>query len=215
MTQKNQDINWIESYLNETREIIDKLDLFHIQKVIHILEEIRNNSGRLFIIGLGGGAGSASHAVNDFRKLCNIEAYAPTDNVSELTARTNDEGFNTVFEKYFEVSRLNRKDGVLVFSVGGGDAFRDISRGIINGLSYARKVGARILGILGRDGGYTKNVAHACIVVPTINKDNVTPHTEGFQAILWHLIVWSMKVNEGKWESLKSIKSGMHTGPVL
>lgn len=207
--------NSIEQHLQETKEIIDKLDLLQIQKTINLLEEVRNNNGRLFIIGVGGGAGNASHAVSDFRKLCGIEAYAPTDNVSELTARANDDGFNSIFEGYLVGSRLTNKDAVMVFSVGGGDAFRNVSRNIIEGLSYAKKIGARILGIVGRDGGYTKGMANACIVVPVVNKDSITPHTEAFQAILWHLIVWQLKINEGKWESLKYLKSGMHTGPVL
>ena len=215
MTDNKPDTSLIEDYLNETKQIIDRLDLYSIQKTINILEEVRHNHGRLFILGLGGGAGNASHAVNDFRKLCGIESYAPTDNVSELTARANDEGWNTIFESYLEVSRLTNRDAVMVFSVGGGDAFREISRSIIHGLSYAQKVGARILGIVGRDGGYTAGVAQSCIVVPTVNNDRITPHTEELQAVLWHLIVWSLKVNENKWESLKYIKSGMHTGPVL
>ena len=173
--------------------------------MITVLKGVRDEKGRLFIIGVGGGAGHASHAVNDFRKLTNIEAYTPVDNVSEITARTNDDGFHTIFSNWLLGSNLNKKDAVLVFSVGGGNVEKNISANIVEALKFAKEVGAKILGVVGRDGGYTKQVADACVVVPVVNPDNVTPHTEAFQAVVWHMIVSHPKFQsqKGKWESTK------------
>jgi D-sedoheptulose 7-phosphate isomerase len=170
-----------------------------------ILSEARRLGGRIFFLGAGGGAGNAGHAVNDFRKIAGIESYAPTDNVSELTARTNDEGWQTVFQSYLEVSKLQPKDVVFVFSVGGGDRERNVSANIVYALEFAKKVGAKVLGVVGRDGGFTKKVADAAVVVPTMSADTVTPHAEAFQAVVWHLIVShpALKQNEMRWETLR------------
>ncbi|MDO8621538.1 MAG: SIS domain-containing protein, partial [Candidatus Levybacteria bacterium] len=175
-----------------------------INKMISILKEIRDTKGRLFIIGVGGGAGHASHAVNDFRKLTSIETYTPVDNVSEMTARTNDDGFHTIFSNWLLGSNLKNKDAVLVFSVGGGDAEKNVSANIVEALKLAKEVGAKILGVVGRNGGYTAEVADACVIVPVVNSENVTPHTEGFQTVVWHLIVSHPKFRsqKGKWESM-------------
>lgn len=196
---------YIDTYLKECSEIANKLDRKQIRKVSSIIKDIHLRQGRLFIIGVGGSAGNASHAVNDFRKLSGIEAYAPTDNVSELTARVNDDGWETVFSKWLKGSRLGKKDGLLVFSVGGGSAEKNISVNLIRAMDYAKEVGASIIGIVGRDGGYAAKVADACIIVPTVNSETVTPHTEAFQEILWHLIATSpdIKKFEMKWESTK------------
>lgn len=191
------------NYLDEVKEIVDKLDRESIQEVIRCLQRLREKKGRLFILGVGGSAANASHAVNDFRKLCGIEAYAPTDNVAELTARANDDGWDSVFVNWLRVSDLSFLDAVLVLSVGGGNLEKNVSPNLVKALEYAKERGAGILGIVGRDGGYTKQVADACVVIPTVNPDHVTPHTESFQAIIWHMIVWIMKIQEGKWESLK------------
>ncbi len=195
--------DYINSYLAEAREIIDKIDRHALNRMIEILKEVRDHKGRLFILGVGGGAGHASHAVNDFRKLAGIESYTPVDNAPELTARTNDDGWHTVFANWLKVSSLNSKDAIMVFSVGGGNAEKNISANIVEALKLARQAGAKVLGVVGRDGGYTKQVADACVVVPVVNPENVTPHTEGFQAVVWHLIVSHPKfrTNEGKWES--------------
>ena len=195
---------YIEGYLKDCVKILQRLDQKQILKVSAILQELRSRQGRLFILGVGGGAGHASHAVNDFRKIAGIEAYAPTDNVSELTARTNDEGWETVFSEWLKGSRLNDKDGILVFSVGGGSIEKKVSVNLVKALEHAKKVGARILGIVGRDGGYTAKVADACIVIPPVNTETVTPQTEGFQAVLWHLLVSSpdLKAFEMKWEQV-------------
>lgn len=194
----------INSYLEETRQIAEKLDRGQINKMITLLKEIRDKKGRLFIIGVGGGAGHASHAVNDFRKLASIEAYSPVDNVSEITARANDDGFHTIFSNWLIGSNLSKKDAVLVFSVGGGSTEKNVSQNIVEALKFSKKVGAKILGVVGRDGGYTAQVANACILVPVVNHENVTPHTEGWQAVLWHLIVSHPKFRsqKGKWESV-------------
>jgi D-sedoheptulose 7-phosphate isomerase len=164
---------------------------------------VRAGGGRLFILGVGGSAANASHAVNDFRKIVGLETYAPTDNVSELTARTNDEGWGTIFESWLRTSRLNSKDGILVFSVGGGNVEQQVSPNLVAALQYAKSVGASILGIVGRDGGYTAKVADACVIVPTVNSAHVTPHSEAFQAVIWHLLVShpSLKAAPTKWES--------------
>lgn len=195
--------DYINSYLGEVKQIAEGVDRGQIHKMIEVLADVRKNKGRLFILGIGGGAGHASHAVNDFRKLGGIEAYTPVDNVAELTARANDDGFHTIFSNWLLGSSLNKKDAVLVFSVGGGNAEKNISANIVEALKFAKSVGAKVLGVVGRDGGYTKQVADACVLIPTVNPDNVTPHTEAFQAVAWHLIVSHPKfrVQEGKWES--------------
>ena len=191
-------------YLAEATEIIAKLDAAVIERIAGLLSELRRRGGRLFVLGVGGGAGHASHAVNDFRKIAGIEAYAPTDNVSELTARVNDDGWESIFINWLKVSRLCRDDMVLVFSVGGGSLERNISPNLVRALEYARDVGAVVCGVVGRDGGYTAKVADACVIVPTINPNTVTPHTEAFQAVVWHLLVSHPAVQTGstKWESV-------------
>lgn len=198
-------MSYSSQYLTEARQILDQLDLEPIERMAHLLAETREKGGRLFILGVGGGAGHASHAVNDFRKIANIETYAPTDNVSELTARINDDGWSSVFENWLKVSRLRADDLILVFSVGGGNLEKNVSPNLVAALKYSQNVGARITGIVGRDGGYTAEVADACVIVPTINSENVTPHTEAFQAVVWHLLVSHpiVKQTETKWESIR------------
>ncbi|MDR1560789.1 MAG: SIS domain-containing protein [Holosporaceae bacterium] len=193
-------------FLKESSQIIDGLDRMSIEKLADTLLQVRNSGGRLFILGVGGSAGSASHAVNDFRKLAGFEAYAPTDNVSELTARTNDDGWETVFANWLLGSRLNKNDGLLIFSVGGGNAELGISANLVCAIDLAKQNGAKIVGIVGRDGGYTAKKADAVVVVPTINPDHVTPHTEGMHGIVWHLLVShpKLKTNATKWESVKN-----------
>jgi len=195
----------INKYLKEVAEIAEKLDRDDINKMITVLKEVRDRKGRLFILGVGGGAGHASHAVNDFRKLAGIEAYTPVDNVSEITARTNDDGWHTIFSNWLLGSNLGPKDAVMVFSVGGGNLEKNVSPNIVEALKYAKSVGAKVLGVVGRDGGYTAQVADAAVVVPVVNMDNVTPHTEAFQAVVWHLIVSHPKfqAQKGKWESVQ------------
>ncbi len=202
-------MNYIENHLRETGEIIDRLDAGKIEKMVQSLAALREGDGRLFILGVGGGASMASHAVNDFRKIAGIEAYAPTDNVSELTARVNDDGWEGVFREWLIVSRLGRGDGILVYSVGGGDAGRGISANIVEALKHAGEVGAKVFGIVGRDGGYTARVAEACVVIPTVNPESVTPHTEAFQSVITHLIVShpELKQSEMKWESAGAVDS--------
>ena len=197
--------DYINSYFSEMKEIIEKIDKEAIHKIIEILKEVRSNKGRLFILGVGGGAGHASHAVNDFRKLAGIEAYTPVDNVSELTARVNDEGWESVFVRWLEISSLSAKDAVMVFSVGGGHQEKNISMNIVDALNFSKKAGAKIIGIVGRDGGYTKKMADACVLVPVVNPETITPHTESFQAVIWHLIVShpKFKTNKGKWETVR------------
>lgn len=197
--------DYISSYLGEVREIAAKLDHDEINKMIEVLKGVRDNKGRLFIIGVGGGAGHASHAVNDFRKLTSIETYTPVDNVSELTARTNDDGFHTIFSNWLIGSNLHKNDAIMVFSVGGGNEEKNISMNIVEALNLAKKVGAKIIGVVGRDGGHTKKMADACVLVPVVNPENVTPHTEAFQAVVWHLIVSHPKFQsqKGKWESVQ------------
>jgi D-sedoheptulose 7-phosphate isomerase len=179
------------------------MDVAAIETMADLLAGIKQKGGRLFFIGVGGSAGNCSHAVNDFRKIVGIESYAPTDNVSELTARTNDEGWASVFVEWLKVSRLTAKDGVVVFSVGGGNLEKNISPNLVTALQYAKSVGAKIAGIVGRDGGYTAKVADACVIIPTVNPETVTPHSEAFQAVVWHLLVShpKLKVNQTKWES--------------
>jgi D-sedoheptulose 7-phosphate isomerase len=190
-------------YLQESADVIARLDHAPIERMATLLDELRARGGRLFILGMGGGAGHASHAVNDFRKIANFEAYSPCDNVSELTARANDEGLDTIYSAWLKGSRLRSEDMVMVFSVGGGDLERNISASLVRALEYATSVGAVITGIVGRDGGYTASVATACVVVPVVNPENITPHSESFQALIWHLLVSHPKVRQAatKWES--------------
>lgn len=198
-------MNFIKQYLNEATQIIDQLNTTDINNVVDQLAAARQRGGRLFILGVGGSAANASHAVNDFRKIVGMEAYAPTDNVSELTARTNDDGWHSIFAKWLEVSRLNNKDLVLVLSVGGGNLEKNVSPNLVAALQYGKEVGAKIIGIVGRDGGYTAKVADACVIIPTVNAENTTPHAEAFQAVVWHLFVShpKLKVSQTKWESVK------------
>ncbi|MGA2733324.1 MAG: SIS domain-containing protein [Syntrophobacteraceae bacterium] len=196
---------YIEMYMRETSEIARTINKDSIARAVNILLDTKTQGGRLFVLGVGGGAGNASHAVNDFRKIAGIESYAPTDNVSELTARVNDDGWDSVFECWLKGSNLTGKDCVLVFSVGGGNEQKSISTNLVYALKYAKTVGAGIIGIVGRDGGYTATVADSAIIVPTVNKDTVTPHTEAFQAVVWHMLVShpALKSHEMKWESVK------------
>lgn len=198
-------MNYIEEYFKEVHKIVDMIDIAAIEKIIAEVKILRENRGRLFFLGVGGGAGNATHAVNDFRKIAGIESYAPTDNISELSARINDDGWDTAFVNWLKGSRLNNKDGVFVFSVGGGNAEKNISVNIVASLKYAKEVGAKIFGIVGRDGGYTAKVADACVIIPTVNPVTVTPHAEAFQAVVWHLIVShpDIQAYEMKWESVK------------
>ena len=198
-------MSYITDYLTEASQILGKLDVEAIDRMVGLLVALRERGGRLFFLGVGGGAGHASHAVNDFRKICGIEAYTPTDNVSELTARVNDDGWESVFVNWLKGSRLNGKDMVFVFSVGGGDLERNISPNLVRALQYAQEVGASICGVVGRDGGYTARVADACVVVPPINSQTVTAHTESFQALVWHLLVShpALQVSPMKWESVR------------
>ena len=192
-----------ERHLQEARQIIDTIDVSPIERMVSILAELRDAGGRLFFLGVGGSAGNCGHAVNDFRKIVGIEAYAPTDNVSELTARTNDEGWETVFVEWLKTSRLKPTDAVFIFSVGGGDMKKNVSANLVRALEYAKKVGAKVLGVVGRDGGYTARVGDAVAIVPTVNPETVTPHSEAFQAVIWHLLVSHprLKIQQTKWES--------------
>ena len=196
---------YIDEYLSQAGQIIKKLDRKPIEDMIDILLKTRESGGRLFILGVGGSAGNASHAVNDFRKIAGIESYAPTDNVPELTARINDDGWDSVFVNWLKGSKLNANDCILIFSVGGGNAEKNISNNLVEALKYAKKTGSKVIGIVGRDGGYTAKVADAAVVIPIVNTDTVTPHTEAFQAVIWHLIVSHprLKYTQTKWESVK------------
>jgi D-sedoheptulose 7-phosphate isomerase len=198
-------MSFAEQFLAEAKQVIDGLDVEQIERMAAALAATRERGGRLFILGVGGSAANASHAVNDFRKIAGIEAYAPTDNVSELTARTNDEGWAGVFESWLRVSRLRREDTLLVFSVGGGNMEKNVSPNLVQALQFGKTVGSTILGIVGRDGGYTAQVADACAIVPTVNPVNTTPHAEAFQAVVWHLLVShpAVKQAETKWESVR------------
>ena len=198
-------MTFTRQFLAEAGEILQRIDAAAVESIAALLAECRAHGGRLFILGVGGSAANASHAVNDFRKICGIEAYAPTDNVSELTARTNDEGWSSVFEGWLRVSRLQASDVVLVFSVGGGDRERQVSPNLVAAIEYAKSAGAKIAGIVGRDGGQTARAADACVIVPTVNPRHITPHTEAFQAILWHLLVShpTLKSADTKWESVR------------
>lgn len=196
-------MSYTEQHLAETVQVLERLSVEEIDACVTLLRAVRDRGGRLFILGVGGSAGNASHAVNDFRKLCGFEAYAPTDNVSELTARTNDEGWATVLVEWLRGSRLRAEDALLVFSVGGGSEERNVSPNLVTALRLARERGASILGIVGRDGGFTRQVADACVLVPVVNPENVTPHSEAFQGVIWHLFVSHplLKLNATKWES--------------
>jgi D-sedoheptulose 7-phosphate isomerase len=195
----------VRQYLKEAIQIVEQVDAAAVERVVTLLADTRARGGRLFVLGVGGSAANASHATNDFRKLVGLETYAPTDNVSELTARTNDEGWATVFEAWLRVSRLRAEDLVLVFSVGGGNVEKNVSPNLVAALKYAKQVGARVAGVVGRDGGYTAQVADACVIIPTVNPAHVTPHTEAFQAVIWHLLVSHplLKAAETKWESVR------------
>jgi len=197
-------MSYSEQYLRETAAIISQLDTALCDKAVELLAGVRERAGRLFILGVGGSAANASHAANDFRKLARMECYTPTDNVSELTARTNDEGWSTVFAEWLKVSRLNENDALLILSVGGGNVEKNVSANLVKAMQLAKERGAAILGIVGRDGGYTAQVADVTIVIPTVNVANVTPHSEAFQAVVWHLWVShpKLKVAETKWESM-------------
>lgn len=196
-------MNYTQQHLDEAKQIIANLNINTIEKVAALLAELRSSEGRLFFLGVGGSAGNASHAVNDFRKIVGIEAYAPTDNVSELTARTNDDGWVSVFIEWLKVSRLQKKDMLFILSVGGGNLEKNVSPNLVSALQYAKSIGTKVIGIVGRDGGYTAKVADACVIVPTVNPDTVTPHAEAFQAVIWHLLVSHplLKLNQTKWES--------------
>ena len=198
-------MSYSEQHLREVAEVVSRLDADLCEKAVKLLTAVRARGGRLFILGVGGSAANASHAVNDFRKIAGIECYAPTDNVSELTARTNDEGWSSVFAEWLKGSRLSEKDAVLILSVGGGNMEKNISANLVAALQLAKQRGSAILGIVGRDGGYTRRVADVAIVIPTVNTANITPHTEAFQAVVWHMWVShpSLKLAETKWESMK------------
>jgi D-sedoheptulose 7-phosphate isomerase len=198
-------MTFADQYLREVEDVARGLDRNAIEHVAKILADVRSGGGRLFILGVGGSAGNASHAVNDFRKIVGMEAYAPTDNVSELTARTNDEGWATVFAAWLQTSRLTSRDALLVLSVGGGNIEKNVSPNLVAALDVAKAVGARILGVVGRDGGYTAKVADACVLIPTVNVEHTTPHSEAFQAIVWHLLVShpALKAHATKWESVR------------
>lgn len=198
-------MTYTEQHLKETAAIVAQLDVAAIEALAAALAGVRTRGGRVFFLGVGGSAANCSHAVNDFRKLAGFEAYAPTDNVSELTARTNDEGWDTTFAAWLRGSRLTTQDAVFVMSVGGGSVERNVSPNLVRALEYAQSVGAAILGIVGRDGGFTAQVADAVVVIPTVNSDNVTPHSEAFQAVVWHLLVShpALKMGPTKWESIK------------
>ncbi len=197
-------MDFIKQYISTSKDILDEIDSNEISKIIDILQSTRD-SGRLFILGVGGGAGHASHAVNDFRKICGIESYSPTDNVSELTARINDEGWDTSYLNWLMGSNLNKNDSILVFSVGGGNLKNNVSVNIVKSLQFAKDTGCKITGIVGRDGGFTAEIADACVIIPPLDKDQITPHTEGFQALIWHLLVSHPKLQqfEMKWESVE------------
>lgn len=192
------------SFIDETVEILRATPQADVEAMAVGLAAVRASGGRLFILGVGGSAGHASHAVNDFRKICGFEAYAPTDNVSELTARTNDDGWESVFAGWLKGSRIGPKDGLLIFSVGGGNKAKNVSVNLIRAIDTAKQVGASIYGIVGRDGGYTKEQATACVVIPPLYPDRSTPHTEGLAAVIWHLLVThpALKMTETKWESV-------------
>ena len=192
---------FVKKYIKESIDILNKIDVNKLEKIISLITNVRRNKGRIFFLGVGGSAANASHAVNDFRKLACIESYAPTDNVSELTARTNDEGWRTVFKEWLKISKLNKKDLIFIFSVGGGNKEKKISENLVEAINYAKKVRSKICGIVGKNGGYTNKVTNYCLRIPSENPKLITPHTEGFQAIIWHLIISHPKIqiNKTKW----------------
>jgi D-sedoheptulose 7-phosphate isomerase len=197
-------MSFSRSYLDETVDIVQRIDAAAVDRLASALGALRDRGGRLFILGVGGSAGHASHAVNDFRKICHFEAYTPTDNVSELTARVNDEGWESCFVEWLKISRVTERDAILVFSVGGGNVQKNVSVNLVRAIDEARTRGARVFGIVGKDGGYTKQVADECVVIPTASPDRITPHTEGLCAVVWHLLVShpALKVAQTKWESV-------------
>lgn len=196
-------MSYVRQHLKEAAEVIQKLDVDAIEKMVVLLAGVKQAGGRIFFLGVGGSAGNCSHAVNDFRKIIGIESYAPTDNVSELTARTNDDGWASIFVEWLKISRLSGKDALFIMSVGGGSLERNISPNLVEAVKYAKVVGAKVTGIVGRDGGYTAQAADACVIVPTVNPETITPHSEAFQAVIWHLLVSHplLKANQTKWES--------------
>ena len=196
-------MNYSQQHMNEAIEILKAIDTDMIEMMAGILNNVKKTNGRLFFLGVGGSAGNCSHAVNDFRKLCGIEAYAPVDNVSELTARTNDEGWASVFVEWLKISKLAAKDVLFIFSVGGGNLEKNISPNLVEAIKLAKTVGAKVTGVVGRDGGYTAQAADACVIIPTVNPETITPHSEAFQAVVWHLLVShpKLKANQTKWES--------------
>ncbi|MES2206983.1 MAG: SIS domain-containing protein [Pseudomonadota bacterium] len=212
-------MKYIQQHLNETIEIIKQLDIKKIEDIIVTIASIKKRNGRIFFLGVGGSASNCSHAVNDFRKIVGIESYAPTDNVSELTARINDEGWHTIFSEWLKVSKLSDNDAIFILSVGGGNLETNISPNIIKAAQYAQQVGATIIGIVGRDGGFTAKVTDTCLIIPTVNKKTITPHSEAFQAVIWHLIVShpSLKNENTKWESIDQsveINNSINTSPI-
>lgn len=196
-------MSYARQHLDEAAEILRRLDAVAIDRMATLLADVRAQGGRVFFLGVGGSAGNCSHAVNDFRKIAGIESYAPTDNVSELTARTNDEGWASVFAEWLKISRLQARDALFILSVGGGNLEKNISPNLVEAIQLAKAVGAKVTGVVGRDGGYTAQAADACVVVPTVNPDTITPHAEAFQAVVWHLLVSHplLKVRQTKWES--------------
>ncbi len=198
-------MSFSREFLDETVDIVRRIDAAAIDRMASALAQIRDAGGRLFIIGVGGSAGHASHAVNDLRKICRFEAYTPTDNVSELTARVNDEGWESCFAEWLKISQVGARDAVMVFSVGGGSVEKNVSVNVVRAIDEARKHGAKVFGIIGKDGGYTKRVAEECVVIPTASRDRITPHTEGLCAVVWHLLVShpALKVVQTKWESVR------------
>jgi D-sedoheptulose 7-phosphate isomerase len=202
---KDQLNGYVETYLEEAAEISRRLSRSEISRIVEDLIALRENEGRLFILGVGGSAANASHAVNDFRKIANIESYTPTDNVSELTARINDDGWDSSYAAWLKTSRLAARDALLVFSVGGGNKEKRVSVNLVEAIGLAREIGAKVFGVVGRDGGYTAQTADACVVIPTINGATITPHAEAFQAVVWHLIVShpALRANEMKWETVR------------
>lgn len=196
-------MTYSSQHLLEAVSIIQNINTDSVEAVVDVLSSVKTEGGRIFFLGVGGSAANCSHAVNDFRKIAGIESYAPTDNVSELTARTNDEGWNTIFSEWLKVSKLSTKDVLFIFSVGGGDIANNISPNLVSAISFAKKVGSKVVGVVGRDGGYTAQSADACVIIPTVNPETITPHAEAFQAVLWHLMVShpKLKSNQTKWES--------------
>jgi len=200
-------MSYAKQHLDEAVEIIHQIDTNAIEKMADLLAGVKHDGGRIFFLGVGGSAGNCGHAVNDFRKIVGIESYAPTDNVSELTARTNDEGWHTIFSEWLKISKLTTKDALFIFSVGGGNLEKNISPNLVEALKYGKEIGCKVMGVVGRDGGYTAKVADACVIIPSVNPEKVTPHSEAFQALVWHLLVShpKLKANQTKWESASNV----------